>query len=58
MGRRVSVIPHWYTPRGPRLSKLEARRALGWPQNAKIFFTVRVWDRVTAWTWPFVRWGR
>jgi glycosyltransferase involved in cell wall biosynthesis len=42
VGRRVSVIPHWYTPRGPRLGKLEARRALGWPQDAKIFFTVRV----------------
>jgi glycosyltransferase involved in cell wall biosynthesis len=41
VGQRVSVIPHWYTPRGPRLGKPEARRALGWPQDAKIFFTVR-----------------
>jgi glycosyltransferase involved in cell wall biosynthesis len=41
VGRRVSVIPHWYTPRGPRLSKSQARDALGWPRDAKIFFTVR-----------------
>jgi glycosyltransferase involved in cell wall biosynthesis len=41
IGSRVSVIPHWYTPRGPRLDKAAARDVLGWPQAAKIFFTVR-----------------
>jgi glycosyltransferase involved in cell wall biosynthesis len=41
VGRRVSVIPHWYTPRGPRLSRREARSLLGWPQDSKILLTVR-----------------
>jgi glycosyltransferase involved in cell wall biosynthesis len=41
VGHRVSVIPHWYTPRGARLGKSEARAVLGWPQDARIFLTVR-----------------
>jgi glycosyltransferase involved in cell wall biosynthesis len=38
---RVSVIPHWRTPLGPRLRKDDARRVLGWSQDAKILLTVR-----------------
>lgn len=41
VGRRVSVIPHWFTPQGPRLGKREARSLLGWPLDSKIFLTVR-----------------
>jgi glycosyltransferase involved in cell wall biosynthesis len=41
VGWRVSVIPHWYTPRGPRRDKAEARRVLGWPQDSRILLTVR-----------------
>lgn len=41
MGGRISVIPHWYTPRGSRLDKADARRFLGWSQDARIFLTVR-----------------
>lgn len=41
VGERISVIPHWYTRRGPRLDKADARRILGWSQEALIFLTVR-----------------
>lgn len=41
VGGRISVIPHWYTHRGPRLDKADARRILGWSQEARIFLTVR-----------------
>ena len=41
VGSRITVIPHWYTPRSPLPGREEARRALGWPLQPKIFLTVR-----------------
>jgi glycosyltransferase involved in cell wall biosynthesis len=42
IGDRISVIPHWCNEnRKDSLGKGEARRRLGWPQEKKIFFSVR-----------------
>lgn len=39
---KVSIIPHWRRPELRRtVSKLEARRQLGWPVDQSIFFTLR-----------------
>ena len=38
---RTTVIPHWYARINQGISRDEARKRLGWPANAKIFFTVR-----------------
>jgi glycosyltransferase involved in cell wall biosynthesis len=40
-GRLITVIPHWCSPRLPLPTKAEARRALGWSLEKKIFLTVR-----------------
>ena len=41
VGKRVTVIPHWYEKRTADLDKKKARLVLGWPDDATIFFTVR-----------------
>ncbi len=41
VGSRITVIPHWYARINQGVSKADARRELGWPADAKIFFTVR-----------------
>jgi len=41
VGARIAVIPHWYSRINTGTSRADARAALGWPQNSKIFFTVR-----------------
>ena len=41
VGGRVAVIPHWYPAPDQPLPKAAARQRLGWPLDAKIFFTVR-----------------
>jgi glycosyltransferase involved in cell wall biosynthesis len=42
MGAKVTVIPHWRRPELRRTcSKREARKALRWPEDEFIFFTVR-----------------
>lgn len=40
-GARTTVIPHWYARVNQGVSRAEARRQLGWPADARIFFTVR-----------------
>ncbi len=45
VGSRIAVIPHWYARINQGVSRAEARAALGWPQDAKIFFTVRALGR-------------
>jgi glycosyltransferase involved in cell wall biosynthesis len=41
VGQKISVIPHWCAPRQPLPGRIEARRALGWPIEQRIFLTVR-----------------
>lgn len=42
LGHRVTIIPHWRRVDLRRdRSRVEARRALGWPLDEKILFTVR-----------------
>jgi glycosyltransferase involved in cell wall biosynthesis len=41
VGKKVSVIPHWYEHRENRKTKQFAREQLGWPADARIFLTVR-----------------
>lgn len=41
VGKRVTVIPHWYEHSTATPDKVSARAALGWPAEATIFFTVR-----------------
>lgn len=41
LGKRVTVIPHWYEKRTTNIDRQMARKALGWPSNAIILFTVR-----------------
>ncbi len=41
VGARVQVIPHWYPVQAQPVTRAAARHKLGWPQDAKIFFTVR-----------------
>lgn len=43
VGHRIRVIPHWCTRvrTGDGVSKAEARKTLGWPTEARVFFTVR-----------------
>lgn len=41
VGSRITVVPHWYARINSGISKADARRELGWPAEAKIFFTVR-----------------
>lgn len=42
IGDRVTIVPHWKRPNEVRtLSKLEARKQLGWPEDEAIFFTLR-----------------
>ena len=41
--RQMKVIPHWCREEQQRThSRRQARQKLGWPQDKKIFFTVRV----------------
>jgi glycosyltransferase involved in cell wall biosynthesis len=43
LGDRVAVIPHWRRSELVRtMTKAEARRRLGWPEDEPTFFTVRV----------------
>jgi glycosyltransferase involved in cell wall biosynthesis len=35
------VVPHWYDRINQGIAKADARRELGWPAEARIFFTVR-----------------
>ncbi|MEQ1802930.1 MAG: asparagine synthase (glutamine-hydrolyzing) [Gammaproteobacteria bacterium] len=41
VGDQVQVIPHWYPAPAERPDKATARQRLGWPADARIFFTVR-----------------
>jgi glycosyltransferase involved in cell wall biosynthesis len=41
VGQRVTVIPHWYQKLTADIDKRAARKALGWPDEATVFFTVR-----------------
>ena len=42
LGQRVQVIPHWRRAELRRtMTQAEARRQLGWPENERVFFTIR-----------------
>lgn len=41
VGDRITVIPHWYSPRTPPPDRLTARRVLGWDPEQPALLTVR-----------------
>ncbi len=41
VGPQVEVVPHWSAGPAQPVTRAAARHQLGWPQDAKIFFTVR-----------------